>query len=176
MLGLFRKIFGGYFDGCWEVTGFTECKNTACSNKEPYAGRCDSESCCGSRLHGRHELYGFITLNMHGQPAAKSVRTSAEAPYTDSPKVSFLGSHPIYEFSGKEHTDGIDDGECGGNCTVIVIGPVKFGRDKIFPCKRQHLTVHVIDGSCDEKQYAHPPSPDRYRRRRKPEPPPIHSA
>jgi len=45
----------------------------------------------------------------------------------------FFGIHPIYETTSKQHTNCVKNREQSGYISVIIIGPMKFWTNKIFP-------------------------------------------
>ena len=86
------------------------------------------------------------------------MQTGSDGPDDDGPDVAFLRSHPVDELPGKEGDEGIENGECGGDETVVGIAPMEIDGDEVFPCEGEHLTVHVVDRGGKEKHRADDPT------------------
>lgn len=87
-----------------------------------------------------------------GRDATEGMEHGTYRPYTDSDQVSFLGVHPVDELASKKVSDGVEDREQTGDGSIIAVGPVKLWTDKILPRERENLSVHIVDGGCQEKQ------------------------
>ena len=80
------------------------------------------------------------------------MKHGTERPYEDGNQITLLRAHPVDELSGEEVCYGIKEREKTGNRTIVGIGPMELWCDKVFPSQREHLTVHIVDGGCQEKQ------------------------
>ena len=89
--------------------GFTEGEDAAGGNEKPYTCRGDCQCGCRTGFDGCHCFYVSKTLDVHRSPSAGSVQACACGPDTYCPKIAFLGSHPVNEFAGKEHTNCVND-------------------------------------------------------------------
>ena len=96
---------------------------------------------------------------MHGCPTAKRVETSTCRPYEDGNQIASLRAHPIYKLTRKKAGNSVENGEERGDCTVIIIGPMEFGFDKLLKREGEYLTVKIIDSSSHKQQAAKPPTP-----------------
>lgn len=100
MHGLFREVLSGYFNSGGEVTGFTDTEHNTCGNKEVDTGNGDgSGNSSGSRNHFSSIVNAYY---MFGSPTADGMEAGTHGPDEDSPKISFLGAHPVDEASGKK--------------------------------------------------------------------------
>ena len=83
---------------------------------------------------------------------------STSAPYEDGDEVTLLGAHPVDELTREQVSDSIEQGEETRNRTIVGIRPVEVYGDKVFPCERQDLTVHIVNGGCQEEQRTDDPA------------------
>ena len=79
-------------------------------------------------------------------------------PYKYGDEIALLGAHPVDKLTGKEIGHGIENGKQAGDRTIIVVVPMKLGRDEIFPCERKHLPIHVVDSGCQKQQRTNDPT------------------
>ena len=81
-------------------------------------------------------------------------------PYKDGPEVTLAGTHPVNKLARKQHAEGVDDGEVGGDGTIVFIAPSELFLDAAFAGEgeRKHLTVHVIYCCCQEQHRANNPT------------------
>ena len=156
---LLREILSGGLDSCREVAGLTEGEHGTRRYKEPYTYRSYRKSRGGTVLYSLHRLDALKAGDVACSPSAGSMKAGAGRPYSNGPEIALLRAHPVHELAGEKHAHGIDDGEDGGDCTIIVVCPVEFRSDEVLPCKGQHLAVHVVDGGRKEEQHHHPPAP-----------------
>ena len=80
------------------------------------------------------------------------MKTSTQRPYEDGDEVTLLRTHPVDELPCEEVGDGIEDREIRRDLTIVGIGPVELRSNKVLPGERQDLSVHVVDGGCQEQQ------------------------
>ena len=59
------------------------------------------------------------------------MQAGADTPQDDGRDVAFLGTHPVDELTGKKGDDGIEEGEHGGDSTIVVVIPMEIYRDVI---------------------------------------------
>ena len=78
-------------------------------------------------------------------------------PHTYGHEVAFLRAQAVDKTPRHEVGYGVDERKDTRHVAVVGIGPVELGGDKVFPCKRQHLAVHVVDSSCQEQHSADNP-------------------
>ena len=103
--------------------------------EEPYTQGGYGNGYLGACLYGAQGFYRVEALYLHGYPAATGVHTCTKRPDEDSPHIAFLSAHPVNEFSGKEACEGIEEREEARYRSIVVIGPVEFGGNEIFPCQ-----------------------------------------
>ena len=80
------------------------------------------------------------------------MKTRAERPDENRPKIPLPRAEPIYEPTGKKIAQRIYNGKDSSNRAVIIIGPSKHRSYKVLISKRKDLTIKVIYRCCKEKQ------------------------
>ena len=153
-----REIFCRGLDGCREVTSLTDSKNQTAGKEEPYRDGCNGNGCIRACLHHTEGFDRIIAFILHGNPSTACMKHGTERPYEDGNKITFLCAHPVDELSGKKVSHSIEQREETGNRTIVGIGPVELRGNEIFPCQREHLTVHVVNGGCQEEQRTDDPT------------------
>ncbi len=97
------KVFSRNLDSSGEVTCFTQCQNTTGSQKEIHTHGCQYHN----NISCRCNQFGCTIHSdiMFGCNTTTGMETGSERPNTDSPKISFLRTHPVDKTAGKQHTD-----------------------------------------------------------------------
>lgn len=155
---LLGEVLGGHLDGCREVARLAQGEDAARGDEEIHADHGDG------RGQGRPGLDGAQRGGV-GKPhpclggdAAEGVHAGSHRPDADGPQITFLGAHPVDETAREEHADGIDDREDRSDQPVVVLVPVEFGLDELVPRQREHLTVEVVNGRCEEEHRTDDPA------------------
>jgi len=153
---LLGEVLGRHLDGGGEVTRLSQGEHHTARQEQVHRHGGDGH---GGITRQLSELgHGTVALPLHGRPTAARMETGAQRPYEDGDEIALLGAHPVDELTREEVRDGVEDGEVGRDLTVVGISPVELRGDKVLPGKRQDLTVHVIDGGCQEQQPADDPT------------------
>ena len=153
---LLWEVLRRYLDGSREVAAFAKTKHDATYDKEPNA---DRRNDCRACAYSIEEVFlTFKAEPLCGCHAAEGMHTGSQRPDADGPKVAFLGTNPVHKATAEEVADSINNGENGGNATIVGIRPMEFGGDKVFPCEGKDLSVHVVDSGCEEKHPADEPT------------------
>jgi hypothetical protein len=79
-------------------------------------------------------------------------------PYEDGDEITLLGTHPVDELTSEDVSDGIESREETSDVAVVGIGPVEVDGNEVLPGERQDLTVHVVNGGCQEEQRTDDPT------------------
>ena len=145
------EVLSGHLNGSGEVSALSKRQDGTTEEEQINADGGNAEGCHRTCLNGTKGSNGGNSLDFHRYPSAGGMHTGAQRPYEDGPQITFLCAHPVDELTGKEAEHGIEDRENRGNGAVVGIRPMKLRCDKVFPCQRKHLTVHVVNGCCKEQ-------------------------
>ena len=61
------------------------------------------------------------------------MQAGAHRPYEDGDEIALLGAHPVDDLTGKQVGNGIEQREHTRDGTVVTIGPVEIGGNKVLP-------------------------------------------
>ena len=157
---LLGEVLGRGLDGGREVAALTQCQDAPAQQEEIDTHRRDGKGHVGSGFDSPQGGHGIhFGDKPGGGNAAAGMHHGTQGPDANSNQVSLLGTHPVHELAGKEAGDGVEDGEQGGDGTVVRIRPVELGSDKLLIGKGQDLTVQVVHGSGHKQKAADPPPP-----------------
>ena len=157
-----REVLGRHLNGCGEVAGLTQSEDAACTEEQPHGNGRNGQGRIGytTGLEGAQRLLGSLEAHepVAGDDAARGnaaegMQHSTCRPDKDGPEIATAGAHPVDNLTGEQHAQGVDDGEIGGDGTVVIVAPAKFLLDTILTGigQREHLTVHVVDCCCKEQ-------------------------